>query len=347
MSEDEGRGIHADPAADDGYWAALFNMDDGAGVEIVPETAGIPPVLDLDVPSSEKIHDNGQQPGHRLVEPPVEIAPTADPWEIAQAYMDADLLLELTVIGHNKGGLLVFWNGIQGFVPASQLIDFPQFHVPRERFQTLAKWHDRVLRVKIIEVNKTSNRLIFSERASLVASKQRDDLLKGVKTGEEREGTVTNLTEFGAFVDLGGVEGLVHKSEISWSRVTHPSVLLRQGQHVRVIVLNVDRTAGRVALSIKRLNPDPWLTAEERYRPGQQVQGIIGNITTYGAFVILEEELEGLVHISELAEGVFMHPRDVVRYGERVIARVLSVDAGEKRIALSLRGVGPGPGPGK
>lgn len=266
-------------------------------------------------------------------------AATTDPWQLAREYLDDDRTLELKVIGHNKGGLLVAWNGIQGFVPASQLIDFPQFHVTRERLNSLAEWQGRVLQLKIIEVNQSNSRLIFSERATLVAAEQRETLLGDVRVGQQREGRITNLTDFGAFVDLGGVEGLVHISEISWSRVVHPSAVLRPGQNVRVTVLSVDSTAARVALSIKRLRPDPWLTAEERYRPGQYVSGVIGNITTYGAFVVLEEELEGLVHISELAEGMFMHPRDVVRSGEEVVARVLSVDGRKKRIALSLRGV--------
>lgn len=347
MSEVEGRGFQAEPAADDDYWFALFKTEDSAGTDRDLTQDEIPSTFDLTPPTQVLREDISQLPDAPLSEPPTELSPSDDPWEMAQTIMDADQLLELRVFDHNKGGLLVIWNGIQGFVPASQLVDFPQFHVPRERIQTLAEWQGRTLPLKIIEVNKANNRLIFSERASMVAADQREDLLNGVKQGEQLQGTVTNLTEFGAFVDLGGVEGLVHISEISWSRVTHPSALLHQGQPVRVVVLNVDRSAGRVALSIKRLNADPWRTAESRYRPGQLVQGVVGNITTYGAFIILEEELEGLVHISELAEGHFMHPRDVVRSGDRVVARVLSVDAGHKRIALSLRGVSTSPGSGQ
>ena len=279
-----------------------------------------------------------------MVSPPLRPAtPTAlpsDPWQLAQETMDADRLLRLRIVGHNKGGLLVYWNGIQGFVPASQLIDFPQFHVPRERLQALAGWQDRELNLKIIEVNRGNSRLILSERATLVAAEQREVLLLGVRPGEKRQGTVTNLTDFGAFVDLGGLEGLIHISEISWSRVTHPSAVLRPGQQVQVLVLSVDKSAERVALSMKRLHNDPWQDVESRYRPGQLVRGVVGNVTTYGAFVILEEELEGLIHISELAEGMFMHPRDVVRSGEEIAARVLSVDGRHKRLALSLRAVG-------
>lgn len=346
MSESQGNDVRAGQSADDGYWASLFGTEDAFAREVETEPADIPSPYDwLGPPAAPSSEDS--DPGSLLSAAPDKPSIEVDPWALAQQCMSADEVLELRVVDHNKGGLLVFWSGIQGFVPASQLIDFPQFHIPRERYQTLAEWHDRVLRVKIIEVNQLSSRLIFSERATLVAADERKDLLKGVRQGDRLNGIITNLTDFGAFVDLGGVEGLVHISEISWSRVTHPSALLHQGQPVRVVVLNVDRSAGRVALSIKRLNADPWRTAESRYRPGQLVQGVVGNITTYGAFIILEEELEGLVHISELAEGHFMHPRDVVRSGDRVVARVLSVDAGHKRIALSLRGVSTSPGSGQ
>lgn len=337
MSEEQGRRIHADPVADDSYWTSLFQMEDALRHDVAPEYPDSTPLAPPERDPAHSIPANGQY------NPPPASMPrvSTDPWQLAQEFMDSDRQLHLKVTGHNKGGLLVSWNGIQGFVPASQLIDFPQFHVPRERLQSLAEWRDRVLALKIIEVNKTNSRLILSERATLVAAAQRTDLLNDVQVGEERPGTVTNLTDFGAFIDLGGVEGLVHISEISWSRVTHPSLVLKPGQAVRVLVLNVDQEAARVALSMKRLRPDPWLTAEERYRPGQRVRGVVGTITTYGAFVVLEEELEGLVHISELAEGVFMHPRDIVRPGEEVTARVLSVDSRHKRIALSLRGIDP------
>lgn len=340
MSEEQGRRIHADPVADESYWSALFQMeeafDNGASSNSVDAAA----LTELDRAAVVAPGENGNYADITPADSPPP-SHALDPWHLAQQYMDEDRVLELKVIGHNKGGLLVHWNGIQGFVPASQLIEFPQFHVPRERMQSLSEWHDRLLTLKIIEINKFNSRLILSERATLVDASRRADLLNRVRIGEQREGTVTNLTDFGAFIDLGGVEGLVHISEISWSRVTHPSIVLHPGQRVRVLVLSVDQEAGRVALSMKRLRPDPWSTAEERYKPGQLVRGVIGNITTYGAFVVLEEELEGLVHISELAEGVFMHPRDIVQPGEAVTARILSVDARHKRIALSLRGAAP------
>lgn len=346
MSEDKGRGFPTEQSRDDGYWNALFQMEDVFAREETPALLDIPISFETAEASPSASSDNGQYGAPQSAPTPIETPPVVDPWEFAQQCLTEDQIIELEVIGHNKGGLLVQWNDIQGFVPASQLIDFPQFHIARERYQMLGEWHGRVLRLKIIEVTPSNSRLIFSERATLVAADERADLLNGVRPGDRRTGSVTNLTDFGAFIDLGGVEGLVHISEISWSRVVHPSALLRQGQAVEVLVLSVDQAAARLALSIKRLRPDPWATAETRYKPGQLVPGTVGNITTYGAFIILAEELEGLVHISELAEGIFMHPRDVVHTGERVTARVLTVDPHNKRIALSLRGVGNDPAAG-
>ncbi len=334
MSQEQTRRTHVNSSADDSYWTALFRLEESLAADDLGNGTAAAGALPLEL--AEPL------PVEALAPDEVAAPAPADPWETAQLYMAADRMLQLKVIGFNKGGLLVAWNNIQGFVPASQLIDFPQFHVPRERLQALAGWRDRVLTLKIIEVNKANSRLILSERATLVAAEQREVLLHVVRPGEERDGVVTNLTDFGAFVDLGGVEGLIHISEISWSRVVHPSLVLTPGQSVRVKVLSVDQGAERVALSMKRLRSDPWLNVEERYKPGQLVRGVVGNITTYGAFVVLEEELEGLIHISELAEGLFMHPRDVVHTGEEVTARVLSVDGRHKRLALSLRGVAGG-----
>lgn len=335
MKEDQGTGPYANQPADDSYWVALFQteesltIDDGLG--LLEDSPRFKPEPVADLPPQEKTDG--------LVELSAPAPDSADPWEQAQSCLDNDQTLHLRVTGHNKGGLLVDWNELPGFVPASQLIDFPQFHLPRERLVSLAEWHGRELDLKVIEVDRAQNRLIFSERAALVAAEQKESLLSDVRPGERRHGVVTNLTEFGAFIDLGGAEGLVHKSEISWSRVQHPGDVLQPNQQVEVLVLSADPEAGRIALSIKQLRPDPWLTVEERYQPGQQVQGVVGNIMPYGAFIILEQELEGLVHYTELAEGAFLHPRDVVHPGEYVVARVVSVDSRHKRIALSLRGL--------
>lgn len=310
------------PETDDSYWAALFTQEE---VVSPAEDGGRLTATEELASSVYSWSNNGT-------------AARSDPWTLAQAALEKDEVLQLSVTGHNKGGLLVQWNGLQGFVPASQLVDLPQFHIVRERQRALSQWQGRTLSLKVIEVNRANNRLILSERAATVEAEQRDGLLKRVRIGERLQGLVTNLTDFGAFIDLGGVEGLIHISEISWSRVIHPSHILQPGQAVEVQVLTIDRQKERIALTMKRLKSDPWENVEQRYKPGQLVEGFVGNIVTYGAFVVLEEELEGLVHISELAEGSFLHPRDVVQQGDKVVAKVLHVDSRSKRLSLTLRG---------
>jgi len=158
-----------------------------------------------------------------------------------------------------------------------------------------------------------------------------------LRKGDICEGRVTNLCDFGAFVDLGGLEGLIHISELSWGRVGHPRDLLTRGDVIKVYVMEVNQDRGRVALSLKRLQPDPWETVEQRYHVGQMVEGVITNVVDFGAFACVEEGLEGLIHVSELAEGQFLHPRNVVQEGEHVRARILNIDGRARRLGLSLR----------
>ena len=158
-----------------------------------------------------------------------------------------------------------------------------------------------------------------------------------LKPGDIISGCVTNLCDFGAFVDLGGLEGLIHISELSWGRVGHPADTLERGQDIRVYILEVDRDGGRIALSVKRLRPDPWETVQERYQVGEMVEGTITNVVDFGAFACIEEGLEGLIHVSELAEGHFLHPRNVVNEGQKIRARILTIDGVARRLGLSLR----------
>jgi small subunit ribosomal protein S1 len=167
-------------------------------------------------------------------------------------------------------------------------------------------------------------------------------ILSSLRPGDVRRGAVTNLTSFGAFVDLGGVEGLIHISELSWDRVRDPGDVLNPGQSVEVSVLGVNPEEGRVALSLKRLRPNPWREVDSRYQVGQLLDGTVTNVVSFGAFVRIEEGIEGLVHISELAEGSFLHPRNVVREGDIVRVRVLNVDPAKQRLGLSLRQVHDG-----
>lgn len=316
------------PQPDDAYWIALFEQEEA--------------LLPTEIKPDAQIGNGWSALNQRLdgrFRWADEAEPAEDPWRKAQQIMEADDTISLPVTGFNKGGLLVQWLGLQGFVPASQLINFPQFHLESERLNALRQWQSQELTLKIIELNQDLNRLIFSERATLVEADQREQLFFRIEPGQIHEGTITNLTNFGAFVDLGGIEGLIHISELSWSRVIHPSDIVEPDQTVQVKVLNVDSENGRVALSLKRLKENPWLTVDQRFTPGQLVEGTISNVVSFGAFVIIEDELEGLIHISQLAEGMFLHPRNVVQKGQIVVARVLQVDGQAKRLALSLRGL--------
>ena len=324
MNPESARGDSGQHNVDESFWASLFSEEEANPKS--PETFG-----NLSFENESIFDDTDQTTAFST-------SRSIDPWQIAQDAYEEEETLSLTVTGFNKGGLLVEWYGLPGFVPASQLVDFPQFHVAAQRSHVLQDAVDTVLQVKIIEVNPRLNRLILSERAAQVDSGQRELVLASIRPGDTVTGTVTNLTDFGAFVDLGGVEGLIHISELSWSRVIHPSKILEPDETVEVLVLDIDQEKERVALSLKQRYANPWLTAEDRYYQGQMVEGTISNIVNYGAFVLLERELEGLIHISELAEGDFLHPRNVVSIGEHVRAKVLYVDAKSKRLALTLRG---------
>jgi len=262
-----------------------------------------------------------------------------DRWVCAQECLDAGEVLELDAVGYNRGGLLVDWDGLRGFVPASHLTDFTPYQDEEQRLSELAQRVGTRLKAKIIELDAREGRFILSQRMTTNEAQRRAEALAEIEPGDTCQGHVTNLCSFGAFVDLGGIEGLIHISELSWGRVDHPRDVLEAGQLVDVHVLNVDPDEGRVGLSLKRLLPDPWETVEERYRIGQLIEGVVTNVVNFGAFTRIEEGLEGLIHVSELAEGSFLHPRNVVQEGDKVVTRVLSLDSRRRRMALSLRQV--------
>jgi small subunit ribosomal protein S1 len=253
--------------------------------------------------------------------------------------MEQDQVLDLAVTGYNRGGVLVEWNGLSGFVPASHLACLSSFADEDERNDELRRLVGTRLKLKIIELDSEQRRLVLSERAVQLDDGQRQGVLESLCPGDVCRGRVTNLCSFGVFVDLGGVEGLVHVSELSWGRVAHPSDVLAVDQSVDVYVLNVDRERGRVGLSIKRLQPDPWQMVEEQYHVGQIVEGTITHVVDFGAFACVGGGLEGLIHVSELAEGNVGHPRNVLQEGDTVKVRVLNIDGGRRRMGLSLRQV--------
>ncbi len=261
----------------------------------------------------------------------------ANDWQEAARLMAEDSVLTLQVTGFNRGGLLVNWRSLRGFVPASQLVNYVPHNAHHNGRNPLESSVGEHLKLRIIEIDPHKNRLILSERAAQVERGARHRLLQAIQPGDIVHGRITNLVEFGAFADLGGVEGLIHISELSWGRVTHPSDLLKRGQTVQLYVMDVDPAATRIALSMKRLRPDPWATVEQRYTVGQIIEAVITNVVDFGAFACVEEGLEGLIHFSELAEGHFLHPRNVVTEGQRIRARILNIDGKGRRLGLTLR----------
>lgn len=311
---------------EEGYWSAL--LQEG---EFAPTAVTGHDYEDKVMPVTENTPKHNSVQGNHtwLIE---------SDWHEVQNLMEDDAIVELKITGYNRGGLLVDWKSLQGFIPASQLAESSSLNGNgSHRHTSLVSFVGQVLRLRVIELNPEQNRLIFSERAARVAAGERADILRRIQTGDFVSGTITNLCDFGAFVDLGGLEGLIHISELSWGRVGHPSDILKQGQQVTVYVLDVERKAGRIALSLKRLTPDPWVTVSQRYTIGQIIQGTITNVVDFGAFACIEDGLEGLIHVSELAEGHFLHPRNVVSEGQPIIARVLSIDSYARRLGLSLR----------
>jgi small subunit ribosomal protein S1 len=283
----------------------------------------------------------GEEAGERRSPPsnhaPQERAQASYDWAAARELYESDGIADLNVTGVNRGGLLVEGEHIRGFIPLSHLIGVPSLTSEEERQTVMYRKIGQPIRAKIIEFDPEKGRVVFSERAAQAAPGRRAELLAKLQVGDRIQGEVTNITNFGVFIDLGGMEGLVHLSEISWGRVHNPADFVSIGQKVDVEVISVDRDQGRIALSLKRLQSDPWVTVPERYVPGKWVPCKITHVTNFGAFASLEEGVEGLIHISELADGPFSHPRNIVTEGEEVTARVISVESGSRRLALSLR----------
>lgn len=312
---------------DEEYWQALLH--DGENGRAAPAAA------DADLWAG-RVPDLPESPPPAHAEPETE----EDPWDRARAAMQQGEVLELPVVGCNRGGVLVDWDGLRGFVPASHLTGLTPSVDEDTRRDELQQLVGTQLVLKVIELDPERERFVLSERAARLDGRSCADVLNSLCPGDICQGHVTNLCSFGAFIDLGGMEGLVHVSELSWGRVDHPQDVLEPGQAVEVYVLNVDRDRRRVGLSIKRLQPDPWQAVEDRYRVGQVVKGVITHVVDFGAFARVEDGLEGLIHVSELAEGGVIHPRNVVREGDTVAARVLNIDSERRRMGLSLRDVG-------
>lgn len=258
-------------------------------------------------------------------------------WRKLQKQFDGGEIIQTDVSGYNKGGLLVNLEGVRGFVPSSQVSGLGGSEQAKQA--DLQAMVGRPISLKIIEINRNRNRLILSERLAVTAQREvmKERLLSELKPGDIRHGRVVSIADFGAFVDIGGADGLIHLSELSWSRVNHPSEVLKVGQEVDVYVLGVDEHERKIALSLKRTQQEPWSDISSRYQIGQLVEGTITQLATFGAFARIADGVEGLIHVSELSDGRVMHPRDVVHEGERHTLRIIRIDPQRKRIGLSLK----------
>ncbi len=264
-------------------------------------------------------------------------------WAEAEELNAKQDVFEGLVAGYNKGGLIVKVGKIRGFVPASQLVSLPRGEEGSDPNKRLAALVGQKLHLKVIELDRDQNRLILSERAAQRQWRklQKEKMLSELREGDVREGEVISIADFGAFIDLGGADGLVHLSEVSWKPITHPGEALKVGQKVKVQVLKVDPEHKRVGLSIKRLEQDPWATIETRYKVGQLVEGEITKMAKFGAFARItnDDAIEGLIHVSELSDRRVNHPKEVVKEGQLLTLRVIRIDAAKRRLGLSLKKV--------
>jgi len=295
------------PDLGDSWWEAALSE----GEEDLSEAAG--QIVDADLPVTKP-----------------NLVPNSQPendWDYVDRLYQKDEIVRLKVVGCNQGGLLVQGEKINGFVPCSHLL---AGYKKKEYLQ-------QTIALKVIEYDRDRCRVVLSERAAQAKAGTRIKLLDELEEGTCIPGVITTLTDFGAFVDLGGMEGLIHISELSWGRVDHPSNVVSVGDCLDVYILNINRAENKVALSLKKMCPNPWETITERYQPGQIVEAVVKNIVSYGAFVRLEEGVDGLIHVSELGEnGEEVSPWDVLEEDQKVSVEIINLDPKEQRLGLSL-----------
>ena len=276
------------------------------------------------------------QEGHAVVS--IDRARQEKSWRRLQEIFEANQVIEAEVTNYNKGGLLVNLDGVRGFVPASQVTEIRGGDEASKQAD-MARLIGTGLPLKVIEINRHRNRLILSERQAVQERRDvmKERLIEELKEGEVRRGRVSSICDFGAFVDIGGADGLVHLSELSWSRVRHPSEVLKVGQEVDVHVLGINAQEKKIALSIKRTQAEPWSRVAAKYEVGQLVRGTVTQLANFGAFARIEDGIEGLIHVSELVDDRVTHPKQVVGEGQDLLLRIIRIDPQRRRMGLSLR----------
>ena len=263
-------------------------------------------------------------------------------WQEVEALQASKQATHSTILGYNKGGLIVPIGGLRGFVPASQISLTRRAGVtgdtPEQRW---GKMIGQEIDVCVIEVDRERRHLILSERQASTETREsvKERVLEELKEGEVYLGRITSLADFGVFVNVNGADGLVHMSEISWERIQHPSEILKVGKEVKVKVINIDHEKKRIGLSIRQLQSDPWDQKAAQFQVGQLIEGTITSLTKFGAFARLAEDIEGLIHISEISERRIEHPKEVLKEGDICTLRIIKIDPSVHRIGLSLRRV--------
>jgi len=303
------------PVIDDGWWASVLAEESRNQMPAAPIHAANRPEVQRDAAVSTKT--------------------TADWTQVKDLYM-RDQIVALEVTGHNRGGLLVEGKGLYGFVPFSHLIELAG-STDADREQALAGYKGRMLNVKVIECVPEDGRIVFSERAAQSEPGKRAELFHSMRQGQHVKGHVTNITDFGVFIDLGGVEGLIHISELSWGRVAHPGQIVRLGEELEVQVLDLAPERCRVALSLKRMHSNPWENAKTDFPVGDVLPATVTSVVSFGAFARLDTGVEGLIHASEIPLDADQLVKDFLTEGQRIDVRILHVDADHQRMGLSVR----------
>jgi len=264
-------------------------------------------------------------------------------WERAESLMTSQQVFESCVAAYNRGGVIVKIGQVRGFVPASQLSADSQSQGEEQTEESEDRWAQLVganLMLKVIDIDRKRNRLILSERLAVREwrRQQKEQLLDRLKEGDIYDGIISSIADFGAFVDLGGADGLIHLSELSWNRVNHPNEVVSVGDNVKVQILSVDQERRRIGLSLRRLQPQPWDVVNQTYEVGQVVRGRITKLVNFGAFARLEKDgIEGLIHVSELTDRRITHPKEVVTEGDEFDLRIIRIDTDKRRMGLSLK----------
>jgi small subunit ribosomal protein S1 len=304
------------PVIDDGWWASVLAEENRHQAASAPVRGA----------NRSELRDEVNEKS---------IKPSADWAQVKDLYL-RDQIITLEVTGHNRGGLLVEGKGLYGFVPFSHLVDMAGNN-DADREVALANYMGRTLSLKVIECVPEDGRVVFSERAAQSEPGKRAELFQSIHQGQHVTGRVTNITDFGVFIDLGGVEGLIHISELSWGRVIHPGHLVKMGQELEVEVLDLAPERCRVALSLKRLTLNPWENASRDFPEGQVLPATITSVVSFGAFARLDAGVEGLIHASEIPLEENQPVKELLSEGQRVQIRVLHVDAEHQRMGLSMR----------